>query len=516
MRKNIVVIFLLFILKGLLLGENNSALHKQVVGSFSGDLKKITDGVKGRGNYAFIKTPKNKFFIIVLGRASYINKINIYWIKGYEPLKYKVEYSKSLFDWEKAGIFKVGKNEHNGIIVDSVKTKNITAFFIKITILESKNREVRVSEVELLKAANIKFSIKNVRIESVKEHSATVSFDTTIPTSGYVRVGESKGGMNVNAGVEMDLLKHHKISIPKLLKGTRYYFQPMAIDANGKVVAGKIFSFKTKGIPLPRFTDFSLSAEMYACKIMLKMNVKCSYKVSVGKSKESLKEIFNKDVLSDKLKFKILNLVPDTLFYVKITAVDKFKNTKEKLLEFRTKEHNIALNKRVFGTFMFSYRDKYTFNFANLKKVTDGHMGVNGIAVSDDVSKNPQKIMVDLGKLYNLSKIKIIWRSIAYPEKFIVSAGAAVKSVKILKKFEDVQKQSDKILSNGESGLILRQTTVLCNKITARYIFVEVPKLTKVKSDLPFKPGNKLALAEIKVFKYEKHDKINYLVKEIN
>ncbi len=501
MIKIIIILFVLFN-SFAVYAADNVGLHKQVVGSFPGDLKKITDGIKNKKNFTTVTSPKNKFVIIVLGNAKYIKRLNIYWVKGYEPEKYRVEYSKSLFDWKSVGVYTVKAKGNKGLIKSTIHVRNVAAFFIKVTILKSRHKEVRISEIELYSATKTKFALKDVKVSNIREHSASISFTTTIPTSGYIRIGESKSGMNKNTGVEIDIFKKHNITVNNLLKGTVYYFQPVATDVNGRIVVGKILKFRTKGIPLPRFSLVNIIPQKYSAVLKLKANIKCKYKVFVGKEINKLKKIFSGTELADGLQIKITGLIPMLKYYIKIIIEDKFANKKDTIVNFFTKEENIALNKKVYGTFFYSYNDKINFNFINLKKITDGNLNISGIALSGNINAKEEKVIVDLGAEYKIKKINVIWRSIAYPEFFDVLAGNDLKKkMRIIKRKIKVEKIGESLLSNGESGLILRLLKIDFNGAKYRYIQIRVHKGIKVKSDLPYKPGNRLDLAEVKVFR---------------
>ncbi len=513
-------LFIIFSFHTLLYSENSNLIkNNKIIGTFQ-DMEKISDGIISEKNYGYATPAQNKFIIIIMGTAKYIGKIKLYWIKNYAPAKYKIEYSKNLFNWNEIGTYstynKKINSKKNNIIISTITTKNgIAMFFLRIIILSSE-KEIRLSEIKIFPPSKLSFSIKNVKIKNIGEKSATIYFETDIPTTAYVRIGESKGSMIQNEGIEFDVSKKHNISVQNLLKGTEYYVQPIATALNGKIVVGKIYKFKTKGIPLPRFQYLTIyNIKNNSCKIKWKFNVKCKSKVYIGERLSNLKLCYTSPEYVKEKKINLKGLLPLTKYIIKIEAIDKLNNKVEKITTFTTEEKNIALNKKAYGTFYYSLKNQRNMNFLNLNKITDGNMNTEGIAVSGNINKE-QIAIVDLGEKTSIDKIIVIWRTIAFPQKFNVACGNNLKEkFTIIKKNIDTLQSGKQILSERDHGLILKAVTINVKGDKYRFIKIIVPAGTKVKSTLPFPPGNQLQLAEIKVYKIIDKDSFNLSVAEI-
>ncbi len=500
--------------------EENIALNKQVIGTVA-DLKILTDGVKKKDKYIEIKDFKKlqQYFILVMGQAKYINSIKLYWVEGFQPDSYKVEVSKSLFNWEQIGVYEKIKpvSQKDGLIVTSHFLENKASFFIKVTILKPKAKTVRISEVELLPEVSMKLKIINSKVLNIKEHSADIVFHTSIAAIGYLRFGESKNDLNQNIGMEMDVFTKHHIHTDNLLKGTVYFYQSVTRDLNSRTVIGKVKSFKTKGIPLPRYKTVNLEGiQSFKSRLRWDLNVPCGSELLLGRSSKDLKSYYKNNRQVRKNSLEISKLVPETKFYFKIISIDKFQNKTEYLGDFTTKVENIALNKKVYGTFYYFPKTGGTkFDFKLLKRITDGNYELDGHASSGNINKKDQIAIVDLGKNYKIRDIRVIWRGVAYSMKFNISISKDMKKWQLIKKNINSKKGSKRVLSQGTHGLFLRSVLVKANGRQARYIKITAPKGSKVGSDLPYETSPYLLLTEIEVYKVPDYDSPKYVVKKI-
>ena len=90
-----------------------------------------------------------------------------------------------------------------------------------------------------------------------------------------------------------------------------------------------------------------------------------------------------------------------------------------------------------------------------------------------------------------------------------------IKNWKIIKSKINAEKKGKKILSRGSYGLFLRAVLINAKGKKARYVKIDIPKGSKVGSDLPFVPKPILQLAEIEVFKVPDYDPPKYAIKKI-
>ncbi len=522
--KKIFIIITIILIAGIYLlfsinKRQNVALNKQVIGTVKG-LKILTDGIIEKQNYVEIKDfqKMDQYFIVVLGQAKYVNSTKLYWVKGFEPSSYKIEVSKSLFEWEEIGIFKLKKSiEKKDILITENNLKNKACFFVKVSIIEPKNDTVRISEVELFPETAIKLKIKSQKANNIKEHSADIIFYTSIPATGYLRFGDSENNLNQNIGMEMDVFTEHKIHVSSLLKGTKYYFQPVIRDLNNNLVLGKVVQFKTKGIPLPKYINIQVkNTKIFETGLEWNLNVPCESELFMGTSKGNLKTYYHNTQLQKENIIKINKLVPETEFYFKIISKDKFNNKTEKSGNFITGSDNMALNKKAYGSFCHAAEASGAkFDLRYLKKITDGIYDLSGNVGSGNIKEKGQAAIIDLKKKINIRDIKIIWRGIAYPRQFNVSIGNDMKNWKLIKSKLDSKKDGKRILSKGSHGLFLKSVTVNVKGIKARYVKIGVPKGAEVGSDLPFDTKPFLQLAEIEVFKVPDYKPPKYAIKKI-
>ncbi len=514
----IVIMFLCTIFLFSAVKSKNIALKRQIIGTIK-DLKPLNDNVIKKNNYIelieFDKWPQH--FIVVLGQAKYIDTIKIYWIKGFEPKDYTIEVSKNLFKWNKVGKYQFKDiKTKDGIITTEHKLKGRAAFFIRVIMDKAKNKTVKISEVQLFPKTKIKLSIYDTKIKNIKKHSAIVEFNTSVPSTGYLRFGDAVHHMDQNVGMEMDIFKVHKIVVGGLLQGTKYYYQPVVRDLNGKLVVGKVKFFKTRGIPLPKFEAVdTVEINKFSTILSWDMNVPGKCDIYFGTSQNNMKKYYSTDSLEKKHKIKIKKLIPETKFYYKIVVFDKFNNKAEYKGDFITKFHNIAFKKKVYGTYYYSYKRNSVFSIGYLGKVTDGKYNVKGIARSEDIRKKDQSVIIDLTKKYKLRDVNVVWRGVAYSRNFNVDIGNDLKNWVTIKKNIDARTSGKRMLSHGSYGLFLQSVNVKTGGKSARYVRIISRKGSKVGSTLPYDPDPYLQLAEVEIFKVPDYGAPKYQVKLI-
>ncbi len=495
----------------------NIAYKKQIVGTFN-DANKITDGEISNLNFgeSIEREDVEKFFIVVLGQAKYIDSLKIYWVKGYEPEEYQIEVGRSLFDWQYKFIHKL-QNEENtdGLIVTKDNLKNAVGFFVKITILKKKVKTVRLSEIEIYKGKlESKLQISDVKIIKIEDNSIKLSFNTSIPTAGFVKVGEEKYSMK-EAGRELDIFKEHIITIDGLLAGTEYYIQPFALDVNSKIAASEIFRVKTTGIPLPRIKKLYVKKTgSFDATIEWDSNVECKLDFYIGTTSDDMEKVMSDSDYKTDGKIEIEGLIPESYYLCKIILTDKYNKNVSEQIDFKTTIENIAYGKMAYGSFMYKEKSSNP-EFGLLKKITDGIIDANGLVCSDILKNKDQMAIVDLGEEYKLRKISVIWRGIDYPKIFDIYIGKDMKNMKLLKDKILTKWDGKKTLSSGDVGLMLRKVDIDCYGKQARFIKALVKKGTEILSDLPYSPDAYLQLAEIEAFKIPDYGNAKYKARAV-
>jgi len=123
----------------------------------------------------------------------------------------------------------------------------------------------------------------------------------------------------------------------------------------------------------------------------------------------------------------VSGLKQNTTYFFQVKATDFYgKSASSSVGSFTTSGVNIALNKKVTGTFLTLPDDNYVKPGTPdqvLSRATDGVTSYfTGMADSGPVSAADQYVVVDLGRPYKLSNIISYWRSLAYPESLTIQA----------------------------------------------------------------------------------------------
>lgn len=127
--------------------------------------------------------------------------------------------------------------------------------------------------------------------------------------------------------------------------------------------------------------------------------------------------------LRDFYQIQLDGLQPDTTYRFRLTAYDndchEVMSTDHK---FTTLEDNIALYATVTGTFIECPDDKYISRDKGfLERITDGNTNYfTGMATTGDLTIQDQYIIIDLGSIQPIDRIKVYWRRLAYSRDYSV------------------------------------------------------------------------------------------------
>jgi hypothetical protein len=121
----------------------------------------------------------------------------------------------------------------------------------------------------------------------------------------------------------------------------------------------------------------------------------------------------------------LTDLSPNTNYFYQIRAADNNGNSAiSQVGNFTTRSENLALKKRVSGTFVYLPLDKYVKPGEPdevLSRVTDGGTSYfTSMASSGTISDYDQYVVIDLEKSYRIKNIVSYWRKLAYPESLTV------------------------------------------------------------------------------------------------
>ena len=444
-----------------------------------------------------------QFIIINLKDKKYVNSIEIAWHKNYYSKSYKILGSIDYLNWFliKDNI-KPGKfPKINNNFVNEINLKNKVAQFIKILIPQIRGTQkntVKISKIKFNFSENLKIKLLKHSIKNIKENSADILWQTDHETLGQIRYG-----LNPNRITEIHtgyfFTKEHSLSLENLKKGREYYFQIINQMVDNRHITSSLNTFKTKGIPLPRLKAISIKNKTHnTVSLLIQPNIKTSIKLIYGSQSDKM----NKKISINKAKsshiLKITNLYPLQKYFCKISIKDNKNNSFTTNYQFETGEYNIALNKKVEGTFKNPYiADVFQLKGNILKRVTDGSFNYKtGMAVSFDPMKSDQFVLVDLGKIQAIEKIITYWRALAYPHFYFISFSNDNIKWEKLKKVVNLKKQKSTHIKGSGIPLIIGETDI--KNIKTRYVKIFIPKGTPYYKK--YSQYNFLQLIELKIY----------------
>lgn len=171
-------------------------------------------------------------------------------------------------------------------------------------------------------------------------------------------------------------------------------------------------------------------------------------------------------------------LKPKTTYFYQVKASDySAASVASKALTFVTRGDNVALNKKVTGTFTaLPPKDKFVKTGSDadlLQRVTDGSMNYfNGMATSGPVPSADQYVVIDLGKSYSIKNITSFWRSLAYPNSLTIQVSSDNSTWTTLADGVDVGAGGFARSDNGDPMQVISMDSTL----SGRYVKLLVSK----------------------------------------
>lgn len=407
-------------------GEMNIAKGKKVVGNIQ-NAEILTDGVidTSRISKTEIQEGKELYTIIVLSSASYIGKISCFFIGGSEKKsELNVFGSKDIMTWDQIIVDrKEIKVLSNDIVrVDYYLANEYNAVFFLKMVFANIKRELQLCEIEAFSLNEKKFNFLSAKAVSVGEHLVTLAFKTDMDVIGTVNYGVTADKLIYNANfIKYD--NEHNVKLSDLLKGTTYYVRISALNCFGIKNASDIIKFRTKGEPLPLITDLQIKESYKDAIIKYDSNVNTKFDIYFGDDASNLNKV-TYPVFSKMHRLKMYNLYPERDYYFQLRIMDKYGNEKySELNRFKTREKNVAFMKTVIGTFKYTGENIAPREDKNAgKMITDGNFDFfSGSCMSGNIMKSEQFFIIDLGRVYKLSRVEIYWWHYIYSTDYEIS-----------------------------------------------------------------------------------------------
>ncbi len=434
---------------------------------------------------------------INLRERIYLYAIELHWRKDSYPENYKILGSYDYLRW-----FVIKRNLKGSSV--RILCNNKVVQFVKIYIpqesrIKSRDGKVRLSEIKIWKSENITPYIRDIKLIKITTNSAIFKWQTDYETAGQIRYGVKVDEIN-QIKVEPVFTTKHKLKLENLLPGKLYYYQIIALTPDNRIITSKLKKFKTKGIPYPEILSVKVIATYNSATFYINGNLKMKYTIEY--KSENRKVIKRSRGYSKKAVLNIKNLRPLTEYEYKITAIDKRGFKTEYTGKFTTGEHNIALGKKVEGTFTNHYiGDIFTLKGDILKRVTDGSFSYkDGMAVSGDPAFSSQFVIIDLGRVYEIEKIITYWRALAYPYFYYLYFSKDKKEWKRYKNIINLKDKKKIYIKGVGVPLKIGETKV---NLKTRYIKIFIPRNVPYYRKFPH--YRFLQLMEVKVYgKYRK------------
>ena len=241
----------------------NEALGKNTSGTFSSSSSAVDNSIATYASSGNINEGP-QFITVDLGREIYVGSVKISWSAGALSRDYSVRVSKDNRTWltEFSGLdAAVGiLDSSNGTISQVVSTRRYTvpSRYLQVYIpasSEASAPQVKICEIQLFEAQNLKFNLENVDIFPVIKERAVVIYKTSMAaTRGVILYGKSQNNpdqfsQNNESGVINSAM------LTKLDGGTMYFCRVKAWNASGNTAQLDINYFNPLVVNLAKNKD---------------------------------------------------------------------------------------------------------------------------------------------------------------------------------------------------------------------------------------------------------------------
>lgn len=278
--------------------------------------------------------------------------------------------------------------------------------------------------------------IKNQVITNITENYVVARWLTDKLSTGCVFYGEASNDL-FNQSFSVGEETNHQVILNLLKPGTLYYYFIKAFfltDSNKRIeVKTPTYTFTTAGIPEAMMLENTVNTvKKDSFTVNWKANVPVKTSFFYIREGDTQKREWTSRQLSLSGLVTIKSLLPSSKYYYFIQFIDgSGKTNNTDVLTVETLENNIALNKKVTGTFTNYLRNDSNFNLTPnmLQRVTDGAVDYfNGLAVSGDIYTSSQYVTIDLGQRISFSRVIPIWRALSYSKSYRISLSSDNKT----------------------------------------------------------------------------------------
>lgn len=321
----------------------------------------------------------------------------------------------------------------------------------------------------------------------IGDHYAQIRWETNVETTGQV-LYHPVGKFQNNLAISIERSTTHAVRLSNLLAGTMYQYQVKVKDTEGHVVSSEWATFTTTGIPLPLFEEICVgSLTKTSAVVLCRTNVPTKLWVEYGTDTEEGQSqglplrlyenrLMIRGELMDIYRIQINGLQPDMSYHFRLTAYD---NDCHEIIssdhEFTTMEDNIALHAMATGTFGECPDDKYIARDKGfLERVTDGNTSYfTGMATSGDVTLQDQFVVIDMGIIQPIDRIKVYWRRLAYSKDYSIKISNDGENWTVLALGINAEDGIDELSDTGDP---MKVVTTQGSGAKARFVQVFVPK----------------------------------------
>jgi len=429
------------------------------------------------------------------GRVMYLERIVFHSPDTLDFEKVEIFGSEDFVQWKKI----VEKKNLRGSPIE-IPLTDANASFMRVVIVSK--GDFKLSQIECFAPELPKNEIYNLRVRNIGENTATIEWRTKLKSISYLEYATKVKGEKRQL-VQTAYKTEHSTELSGLKKGTDYIVGVVSEAPDGSRVKSEVLEFRTRGIPYPDI--WALEAKEispFTASIFYRANVPVRHQVLLGRSEDALEKVIEEASLKEENTFEIKGLQPETEYYYRLDLTDRFGNVvMTPPIRFRTPPYNIALGKRVWGTFGFTPARGGVLEAGeeNLAKLVDGNVNYfGGTAVSQNADNADQYAVIDLGEISPVDRLEIIWWGLSYSRNYRIDLSNDGENWTTVS--QRLNADRGEAMRSPAGDLIVRHTVPVGKSARFVRLFVRAKAPRGTRSEL-WEPMSQLYLSEIAVIR---------------
>jgi hypothetical protein len=283
--------------------------------------------------------------------------------------------------------------------------------------------------------------------------------------------------MMTEVALNMSADTNTEVRIGPLKPGRLYYYAVIARDPEGARAMSEVRSFRAAGDSPPEVETFTLArVGKYDALFVWQSTTLVTAHLRYARLPDTTFLTQSTTSREPGGQITLKDLWPGSRYSCVLQIRDRLGTIAEApAIELETQEENVALGKKVTGTFTNIPPDSFVErSVPALARVVDGKVNyVAGMCISGVVDEAEQWVEIDLGKEYRIARVHVVWRKLSYSRDYALFSRSARGKWETVS--EHLNADGGQYVRGDRGDPCVRLTTDFGGR-AARYVKLVVPK----------------------------------------